>query len=192
MTATFAHVEACMHLSGERVIAAPIETVWGGLRNIAALRSSIQGCEELSGSSDAELTALISRPNGSHSTRVAGEAKVTEIQPPHSCRIAGRLTHAGHALASISLDLRLMTVPDGTRLIYEAELAFGEMIAEADARTAESLAGIEIDQFFSSFAVAIARLPVFYSPPAGRADANLVKWAQLLLKPARPADPHRP
>lgn len=145
-----------MDLSGEYVIAAPIEAVWAGLNDPAVLKACIPGCEELTKVSDTEMTAKVTQKIGPVSASFSGSVTLSDIQPPFSYRIRGQGSGGVAGFAKGGALVTLEKVEGGTRLTYNAEAAIGGKIAQLGSRMIKGVAASVANQFFGRFSDIVA------------------------------------
>lgn len=141
-----------MKMSGEEIIPAPREVVWKALNDPAVLKQCIPGCEEIVRHSDTKLEAKVVVKIGPVKARFSGIVNLSNLNPPNSYRIAGQGSGGLAGNASGGADVKLETVPEGTRLSYDVDAQVGGKIASLGARFIDPTARALAAQFFEKFA----------------------------------------
>ncbi len=150
-----------MKMSGEEIIAAPVETVWAALNDPDILKQCIPGCETITKTSDTTMTARVVIKLGPVKAGFNGNVQLKDLKPPHSYRIEGKGEGgmAGHASGGASV--RLEAVPEGTRMTYDVDAQIGGKLAMLGSRLIDSTASSLATQFFEKFAkLAASAAPV--------------------------------
>ena len=141
-----------MKMSGEEIIAAPIESVWAALNDPHTLKQCIPGCESIMQKSSTAFSARVVVKLGPIKAGFSGNVELKDINPPHGYRIEGKGEGGLAGFASGGATVRLEAVPEGTRLSYDVDAQVGGKMAMLGSRlidtTAQSLSG----QFFEKFA----------------------------------------
>lgn len=145
-----------MNLSGVRLISAPASTVWEGLNDPAVLQACIPGCQNLDKTSDTTMEAVVKQKVGPVSATFKGAVELSDMNPPHSYRIAGegKGGAAGFAKGGADVALKEVTGEDGTvqtELTYNVDAKVGGKIAQLGARLIDGFAKKMADQFFTTF-----------------------------------------
>lgn len=140
-----------MDLSGDRVIAADVDTVWAHLNNPETLRSCIPGCEVLTGSPEEGFAATVKQKVGPVSATFKGEVTLENIIPRESYTIVGEGKGGVAGFAKGSADVFLETVEGGTKLTYNATAKVGGKLAQLGSRIIGGFARKMADQFFERF-----------------------------------------
>lgn len=145
-----------MELTGERLIAAPIETVWAGLNDPEVLKACINGCESLERTGDDAFAALVAVRVGPVSAKFKGNLRMSDVKPPESYTIAfdGQGGVAGFGKGSA--DVRLAPEGDGTRLSYQARAQVGGKMAQVGSRLIDAAAAKIAEDFFAAFEAKVA------------------------------------
>jgi uncharacterized protein len=141
-----------MKMSGEEIIAAPLENVWAALNDPDLLKQCIPGCESITKKSDTEFSARVVMKIGPIKAGFSGNVELKDLNPPHSYRIEGKGEGGLAGFATGGANIRLEAVPEGTKMSYDVDAQVGGKMAMLGSRlidgTAQSLAG----QFFDKFA----------------------------------------
>lgn len=140
-----------MELSGSRVIAADINTVWAHLNNPDTLRACIPGCEDLTGSPESGFAATVKQKVGPVSATFKGEVTLENVLLGKSYTIVGEGKGGVAGFAKGSADVLLETVEGGTKLTYDATAKVGGKLAQLGNRIIGGFAKKMADQFFERF-----------------------------------------
>ena len=117
-----------MKLSDDVIIPATRETVWKALNDPHVLKQCIPGCESITKHSDTSMEAKVTLKLGPVKASYKGAVTLSDLDPPNGYRISGE----GKSLmgsAAGGADVRLETVPEGTRLSYDVDVQVGGKIA---------------------------------------------------------------
>ena len=140
-----------MDMAGERLIAAPQNTVWSALNDPEILKACIPGCESLEATSDNEMTAIAAVKLGPISAKFSGRVKLSDIDPPNGYTLSGEGKGGPAGFAKGAAKVRLTPAPEGTLLTYTVEAQVGGKIAQLGARLIDATAKSMADQFFTKF-----------------------------------------
>ncbi len=140
-----------MDMAGERLIAAPQNTVWSALNDPEILKACIPGCESLEATSDSEMTAIAAVKLGPISAKFSGRVKLSDIDPPNGYTLSGEGKGGPAGFAKGAAKVRLTSAPEGTLLTYTVEAQVGGKIAQLGARLIDATAKSMADQFFTKF-----------------------------------------
>ncbi|MDP5084592.1 MAG: carbon monoxide dehydrogenase subunit G [Yoonia sp.] len=140
-----------MELSGSRVIAADIDTVWTHLNNPETLKACIPGCQELTGSPEEGFAAVVKQKVGPVSATFKGEVVLENVVPGQSYTITGEGKGGVAGFAKGGADVKLVTVAEGTELTYEAQAKVGGKLAQLGNRIIGGFARKMADEFFDRF-----------------------------------------
>ena len=140
-----------MELTGTRVIAADIDTVWAHLNNAETLQACIPGCQELSGSPDEGFAAVVKQKVGPVSATFKGEVTLENVNAPNSYTIVGEGKGGVAGFAKGRADVTLSTVTEGTKLSYVVDAKVGGKLAQLGSRVIGGFAKKMADQFFEKF-----------------------------------------
>ncbi len=140
-----------MELSGSRVIAADIDTVWAHLNNPETLKACIPGCEELTGSPEEGFAAVVKQKVGPVKATFKGEVVLENVVPGQSYTITGEGKGGVAGFAKGGADVVLLTVEDGTELTYNAQAKVGGKLAQLGNRIIGGFARKMADEFFDRF-----------------------------------------
>ncbi len=140
-----------MELSGSRVIAADIDTVWAHLNNPETLKACIPGCEELTGSPEEGFAAVVKQKVGPVKATFKGAVVLENVVPSQSYTITGEGKGGVAGFAKGGADVVLKTVEGGTELTYEAQAKVGGKLAQLGNRIIGGFARKMADEFFERF-----------------------------------------
>ncbi|MFC2968785.1 CoxG family protein [Acidimangrovimonas pyrenivorans] len=130
-------METTDEITGKRGIQARPETVWSALHDAACLETCLPGCLRVTGDAESGFSAKFGHTVRGMPVRLNADVTVTEIAPGKSARIAidGGNTLTGRAGAEIEIEL--VPVKAGTRLVYSARPHAGSGLLK--------LAGLPLD-----------------------------------------------
>ena len=140
-----------MELTGTRIIAADIATVWDHLNQAQTLHACIPGCQELTGTAENGFAAVVKQKVGPVSATFKGAVTLENINAPHSYTIVGEGKGGVAGFAKGRADVTLAVVPDGTELTYIADVKVGGKLAQLGSRVIGGFARKMADQFFEKF-----------------------------------------
>lgn len=140
-----------MDMAGERLIAAPQNTVWSALNDPEILKACIPGCESLEATSENEMTAVAAIKLGPIAAKFSGRVKLSDIDPPNGYTLSGEGKGGPAGFAKGAARVRLAPAPEGTLLTYTVEAQVGGKIAQLGARLIDATAKSMADQFFTKF-----------------------------------------
>jgi uncharacterized protein len=141
-----------MKLEGEELIPAPREVVWKALNDPAVLKQCIPGCKSISKLSDTDMEATVTVTLGPLKVNFSGKVKLSDLDPPNSYRISGSGNGGFAGSATGGADVRLESVPEGTRLTYDVNSQVTGKLASMGARLIEPVSRKLAGQFFEKFA----------------------------------------
>lgn len=144
-----------MELTGTKIIAADIDTVWSHLNNAETLKACIPGCQELTGSPEEGFAAVVKQKVGPVSATFKGEVILEKVVPGQSYTITGEGKGGVAGFAKGGADVALVTVADGTELTYDADIKVGGKLAQLGNRIVGGFARKMTDQFFERFQDAV-------------------------------------
>lgn len=138
-----------LRAAGVTEIAAPPEKVFAVLLDPAALARVIPGCHELVAIGEQRYRADVTVGVGLVKARYAAEISLSEIDAPHSLRLAGQGSSSLGTGAG-SGTVRLEATERGTRLHYDYAAQVGGKVAAVGSRMLEGAARIILAQLFES------------------------------------------
>ena len=154
-----------MDFSGRYFLPAPAEAVWAALNDPEILKYCIPGCEELEKTSPTDFVALATLKIGPVKARFRGKVALTDLDPPHRCKITGEGQGGVAGFAKGEADVVLSEADDGTVLSYVAKATVGGKLAQIGQRLIDGAAKQIADDFFSRFTKALTdAAPVVLDP----------------------------
>jgi carbon monoxide dehydrogenase subunit G len=154
-----------MDFTGRYVIPAPADAVWAALNDPEILKHCIPGCEELEKSSPTDFIAVATLKIGPVKAKFRGKVSLTDLDPPHHCRLTGEGQGGVAGFAKGHADVVLTAADDGTVLSYAARAAVGGKLAQIGQRLIDGAAKQIADDFFARFTQALTHTaPVVLEP----------------------------
>lgn len=138
-----------LQAQGEVDIPAPPEKVFAVLLDPVALARVIPGCHALQSSGPNRYRAEVTVGVGLVKARYEAEIMLSDIDAPHSLRLAGSGRSALGTGAGDGL-VTLTATPGGTRLRYDYRAQVGGKVAMVGSRMLEGAARIIVGQLFES------------------------------------------
>jgi 2-furoyl-CoA dehydrogenase large subunit len=138
-----------LHSSGSILIAASPEKVFAVLLSPGALARVIPGCHALVPSGDHSYRADVTVGVGLVKARYTADIVLSEINAPHSLRLAGQgLSSLGTGAGTGTV--RLKATEEGCELHYDYEAQVGGKVAAVGSRMLDGAAKIILAQLFES------------------------------------------
>lgn len=156
---------------GSVEIAATPARVFEVLLDPVALAKIIPGCHELKTEGEGRYRADVTVGIGLVKARYEARITLSDIQPPHSLRLAGSGSSSLGTGAGDGL-VRLEATPTGTRLHYDYRAQVGGKVAMVGSRMLESAARVIVAQLFESLG----------RQASGGGDATVSWWRRLLIR----------
>lgn len=152
--AAFAQEDAgnFMDMTGEHRINLPQARVWAALNDPEILKASIPGCEELVRDGENRFKGRVAAAVGPVRAKFAGEATLSDIDPPNGYVLTGSGSGGAAGMAKGSATVRLSTEDGVTVLRYEAKAQVAGKLAQIGARLVDMAAKKMADEFFTAFA----------------------------------------
>jgi carbon monoxide dehydrogenase subunit G len=169
-----------MDFTGRYVIAAAPQKVWEGLNDPAILKTCIPGCEQLEKTSPTDFVATARLKIGPLSATFKGKVSLSELDPPHRCRLSGEGQGGVAGFAKGDAEVVLTPEGSGTVLSYTAKASVGGKLAQIGQRLIDGAAKQIADDFFKRFAATL-ELPTL-SPDPG-VEAAPAKTSQTVVEP---------
>lgn len=156
---------------GSVEIAATPERVFEVLLDPVALAKIIPGCHELKTEGEGRYRADVTVGIGLIKARYEARITLSDIEPPHSLRLAGSGSSSLGTGAGDGL-VRLEATPTGTRLHYDYRAQVGGKVAMVGSRMLESAARVIVAQLFESLG----------RQASGGGDVTVSWWRRLLIR----------
>ena len=145
-----------MDFTGRYKISAQPQRVWEAINDPTILKACIPGCEALDKSSPTEFVATARLKIGPVSATFKGKVHLTDLDPPHSCRLSGEGQGGVAGFAKGDAQVTLTPDGDGTILTYTAKASVGGKLAQIGQRLIDGAAKQIADDFFKRFAETLA------------------------------------
>jgi carbon monoxide dehydrogenase subunit G len=145
-----------MKITGERVLAVPVEVVWASLFDTEILRQCIPGCEAITRESDTLYKATTVMSIGPLRPRFSGTLQIADARPPAACTLVFEGAGGAAGLAKGRAEVSLEAVEGGTKLVYAADAQIAGKLAQVGARLIDSVAKKLSAEFFDKFESAVA------------------------------------
>jgi carbon monoxide dehydrogenase subunit G len=146
-----------MELTGEEMIAQPIQTVWDRLNDPAILKACISGCEEIVKVADNEYKVVLMAAVGPVKARFNGKLLLSDINPPISYSLIFEGTGGAAGFAKGGAQVWLSRDGPATKLAYNANAKIGGKIAQVGSRLIEGVARKIAAEFFARFNEIVAQ-----------------------------------
>jgi carbon monoxide dehydrogenase subunit G len=178
-----------MDFSGRYVIPASTESVWAALNDPEILRYCIPGCEEIDKTSPTDFVAVATLKIGPVKAKFRGKVTLTDLDPPHLCRLVGEGQGGVAGFAKGEADILLAEADGGTVLSYTARATVGGKLAQIGQRLIDGAAKQIADDFFARFTRALTdAAPVALEPdPPVEAGRSPVPATSADISPPRSA-----
>jgi len=137
-----------MKIEGTHDIPAPRPKVWEAFLDPERLRQAIPGCEKLEAIGDDEYTATMKVGVAAVKGTFTGKVKLGDKQPPESFRMAVDGTGGPGFVRGDTL-ITLSEIEGGTRVVYNADVQVGGLIAGVGQRMLGGVSKMMADQFFN-------------------------------------------
>ena len=149
-----------MEFKGSYIISAPAQRVWDAINDPAVLKICIPGCEQIEKTSPTDFVATAKLKIGPVSATFKGKVTLSDLDPPHHCRLAGEGTGGVAGFAKGGADVTLSPQGESTVLTYTATASVGGKLAQIGQRLIDGAAKQIADDFFKRFAAALAPEPL--------------------------------
>jgi len=154
-----------MDMKGEFRIPVSQDVVWNALNDPEILKASIPGCEELLRESDTLLKGKIFAAVGPVKARFAGEATLSDIDPPNGYTLTGNGSGGPAGMAKGGATVRLRTEGEVTVLEYEVKAQVAGKLAQIGSRLIDMAAKKMADDFFGRFVQLVGQPAVAAAEP---------------------------
>ena len=148
-----------MEMTSTRTVPAPIAMVWAALNDPAMLTACIPGCDTLEPDGENAYRIALSARVGPVAAKFTGRMQLTDIDPPHGYMLSfeGQGGAAGFAKGEAKVSLAPGENATVTTLSYTVKAQVGGKIAQIGSRLIDGAAQKLADEFFGSFADAVAK-----------------------------------
>ncbi|MEJ0025719.1 MAG: carbon monoxide dehydrogenase subunit G [Rhizomicrobium sp.] len=181
-----------MEFTGRYIISAPAQRVWDGINDPAILKACIPGCEQIEKTSPTDFVATAKLKIGPVSATFKGKVTLSELDPPHHCRLSGEGQGGVAGFAKGGADVVLTPQGDSTVLSYTATASVGGKLAQIGQRLIDGAAKQIADDFFKRFAAALATERVLAPDPTTAEAQEMASGASGTATAPRGAAPVRP
>ena len=154
-----------MEFTGNYIISAPAQRVWDGINDPAILKVCIPGCEQIEKTSPTDFLATAKLKIGPVSATFKGKVTLSDLDPPHRCRLTGEGQGGVAGFAKGGAEVVLTPQGEATLLSYTATASVGGKLAQIGQRLIDGAAKQIADDFFKRFAAALAPEPVLAPDP---------------------------
>ena len=154
-----------MEFKGSYIISASAQRVWDAINDPAILKVCIPGCEQIEKTSPTDFVATAKLKIGPVSATFKGKVTLSDLDPPHRCRLSGEGQGGVAGFAKGGADVTLTPQGDSTVLSYSATASVGGKLAQIGQRLIDGAAKQIADDFFKRFAAALAPIPVLVPDP---------------------------
>ncbi|MFC3614077.1 CoxG family protein [Lutimaribacter marinistellae] len=140
-----------MHMSDEKEIAAPRETVYAALLDPEMLKACVPGAQEVSGNPQDGYEAVVTQKVGPVKATFKGQVTMSDMVENEKLTIAGEGKGGAAGFAKGGAQVTLSdTEAGGTLLAYEVDAKVGGKLAQLGSRLIDGFAKKMADQFFSN------------------------------------------
>lgn len=140
-----------MEMTGQQLIAAPIDRTWVALNDPGMLRQCIPGCESIDRVSENSYALGMAVRVGPMNARFKGKLDLENVQPPRSYTIRFEGQGGAAGFGKGSADVTLTPQEAGTQLDYAVKAQVGGKIAQIGSRLVDAAARKMADDFFTAF-----------------------------------------
>jgi carbon monoxide dehydrogenase subunit G len=130
--------------------------VWQALNDPAVLKATIPGCETMTRVTPTHYAGHVSYKVSVITLAFDGKITLSELEPPTSYRISVEAHGKFAGTAAGTAKVRLVDIPDGSHIHYEASTEIGGRLATLGSKLMQGTATRYADKFFVRFAEAMA------------------------------------
>lgn len=164
-----------MRFTGDAVLQAPVDRVWGALLDPAVLVQTIPGCERLVATGDNSYDMTVTAGVASIRGTYAGSCELSDLVPHQS--LVMNVSGAGApGTLQAKVDVGFADVGDGTtKLSYDADATVGGMVGGVGQRMLTSVSKRMAGDFFGSVNAVLtgsAPAPAAVGAPAAGAPGS--------------------
>jgi carbon monoxide dehydrogenase subunit G len=155
-----------MEFVGDYRFKASAAEVWQALNDPAVLKATIPGCETMTRVTPTDFAGHVAYKISVITLAFDGKIALSELNPPTSYRISVEAHGKVAGTAAGTAKVRLVDLPTGSHIHYEASTEIGGRLATLGAKLMQGTATRYADKFFARFAEAMAeRTKEIDSPP---------------------------
>jgi len=154
-----------MEFTGRYIISAPVQRVWDAVNDPVVLKACIPGCEQIDKTSPTDFVATAKLKIGPVSATFKGKVTLSDLEPPHRCRLTGEGQGGVAGFAKGGAEVVLTPDGESTVLTYTATASVGGKLAQIGQRLIDGAARQIADDFFKRFAAVLAPQPVLTPDP---------------------------
>jgi carbon monoxide dehydrogenase subunit G len=155
-----------MEFVGDYRFKASAAEVWQALNDPAVLKATIPGCETMTRVTPTDFAGHVAYKVSVITLAFDGKITLSELDPPTSYRISVEAHGKFAGSAAGTAKVRLVDLPNGSHIHYEASTEIGGRLATLGAKLMQGTATRYADKFFVRFAEAMAqRTKEVDSPP---------------------------
>ncbi|HCN71283.1 MAG: carbon monoxide dehydrogenase [Pusillimonas sp.] len=150
-----------MEMSSERVVPAPVPTVWEALNNTEVLRECITGCDRLEELETGVYDVAMAVRVGPVNAKFKGRMLLLDVEAPtaYTIKFEGQGGIAGFAKGLAKVSLVPHADSEQTLLRYEVSAQIGGKLAQLGSRLVDSAAKKMADDFFEKFVASFSARP---------------------------------
>src|SRR3989442_8973183 len=137
-----------MKIEGAHDIPAPRQKVWEAFLDPERLRQAIPGCEKLEALGNDEYRAVMKVGVAAVKGTFEGKVRLFDKKPPESYRMAVEGS-GGPGFVRGEAAISLSDTATGTRVVYNADVQVGGLIAGVGQRMLGGVTKMMADQFFN-------------------------------------------
>jgi carbon monoxide dehydrogenase subunit G len=171
-----------MQLTSQQTLPVPQTVAWDALNDMSILQACIPGCESLKAIGQDQYEVIVMAAVGPVKARFKGLLSLSDLQPPHSYRMAfeGQGGPAGHGKGSAQVRLEA-TEASVTTLHYSATATVGGKIAQIGQRLVDMAAQRMASEFFSQFDARLRELHPAPAAPAAMEQPVRRSWVETIF-----------
>jgi uncharacterized protein len=132
-------------------INAPRKTVFAALNDVAILKQSIPGCEELEALSPTEFTAVVVSKVGPLKARFKGRVTLCDVIAPESYTMIGEGKGGPTGFAKMRAQIHLRDDGDSTLMSYDVKADIGGKLAQLGGAVITKVSKKLAGAFFANF-----------------------------------------
>ena len=140
-----------MDLQGEADIPALVQEVWDALQDPEVLKECIEGCVEMSRTSDSEYVAKVRAKIGPVRATFSAKIQMVDIVEPKSYSLEVSATGGAAGFGKGVANIALLDEGSSTKLTYNVSGIVGGKLAQIGSRLITGVTNKMSTQFFESF-----------------------------------------